>query len=65
VVAGRPDTILLTPAFGLPNTRSPRAVEARAELAKFRGKCRAGAKLSAQEEQRYHQLELFETEEEL
>jgi uncharacterized protein (TIGR02646 family) len=41
-VAGRPDTILLTPAFGLPNTRSPRAVDARAELAKYRGKHRAG-----------------------
>jgi len=65
VVAGRPDTILLTPAFGLPNTRSPRAVEARAMLAKYRSKRRAGAKLSPQEEQNYHQLELFETEEEL
>jgi energy-coupling factor transporter ATP-binding protein EcfA2 len=65
VVAGRPDTILLTPAFGLPNTRSPRAVEARALLAKYRGKRRAGAELSPQEEQRYNQLELFETEEEL
>ena len=65
VVAGRPDTILLTPAFGLPNTRSPRAVEARAMLAKYRSKRRAGAELSPQEQQRYRQLELFETQEEL
>ena len=65
VVAGRPDTILLTPAFGLPNTRSPRAVDARAELAKYRSKRRAGAALSPEEEESYRQIELFETDEEL
>jgi energy-coupling factor transporter ATP-binding protein EcfA2 len=65
VIAGRPDTILLTPAFGLPNTRSPRAVDARAELAKYRSKRRAGARLSPQEQDKYQQLKLFETEEEL
>ena len=37
VIASRPDTILLTSAFGLDNTRSPRAVEGRAELAKLQG----------------------------
>lgn len=65
VVAGRPDTILRTPAFGLPNTRSPVAVDARAELAKYRSKRRAGAALSPEEENAYRQLELFEIEEEL
>ncbi len=34
VIASRPDTILLSPAFGLQDTRSPRAVAARAEYAK-------------------------------
>ncbi|MFC3983207.1 AAA family ATPase [Streptosporangium jomthongense] len=29
IITGKPDQILLTPAFGLTNTRSPRAVEAR------------------------------------
>lgn len=33
VIASRPDTILLTAAFGLQNTRSPRTVEARADIA--------------------------------
>ena len=49
VIASRPDTILLTPAFGLQNTRSPRAVEARAELAKLEAKKRAGAALTQAE----------------
>jgi predicted ATP-binding protein involved in virulence len=38
VIASRPDTILLTAAFGLQNTRSSRAVEARREYAKLQGK---------------------------
>jgi energy-coupling factor transporter ATP-binding protein EcfA2 len=50
VIASRPDTILLTPAFGLQNTRSPRAVEARAELAKLDAKKRSGATLTPAEE---------------
>ena len=40
VIASRPDTILLTSAFGLQNTRSPRAVEGRAEFAKLEAKKR-------------------------
>jgi hypothetical protein len=59
VIASRPDTILLTPAFGLQNTRSPRAVEGRAEFAKLQAKKRAGAKLSPAEQARAKQLELF------
>jgi hypothetical protein len=50
--ASRPDTILLTSAFGLQNTRSPVAVEKRAKLAKLEAKKRAGGALT--------QLELFD-----
>jgi energy-coupling factor transporter ATP-binding protein EcfA2 len=50
VIASRPDTILLTPAFGLQNTRSPRAVEARATLAKLEAKKRSGGALTADEQ---------------
>ena len=59
VIASRPDTILLTPAFGLKNTRSPRAVEGRAAFARLAAKRRAGAKLTAAEEEREKQLALF------
>ncbi len=59
VIASRPDTILLTPAFGLKNTRSPRAVEGRAELAKLEAKKRAGGKLTQAEVKLEEQLQLF------
>ena len=66
MIASRPDTILLTPAFGLQNTRSPRAVEGRAEFAKLQAKKRAGGTLTHDEEARASQLQLFaKTEEEL
>lgn len=66
VIASRPDTILLTSAFGLQNTRSPRAVEARAQYARLKAKQRSGAKLSKDEQQEMPQLELFaRVEEEL
>jgi hypothetical protein len=61
VIASRPDTILLTAAFGLQNTRSPRAVEGRAELAGLQAKRRAGAKLTKDEQAKERQLELFAT----
>lgn len=61
VVASRPDTILLTAAFGLQNTRSPRAVEGRAELARLEAKKRAGAALTRAEEQKKKQLDMFAT----
>lgn len=64
VIASRPDTILLTDAFGLENTRSPRAVDGRAELAKLRAKKRGGGKLTPEEEQKEQQLGLFDTDEE-
>ncbi|HEX5784384.1 MAG TPA: AAA family ATPase [Burkholderiaceae bacterium] len=59
VISSRPDTILLTPAFGLQNTRSPRAVEGRAEYAKLMAKHRAGAELTKDEQRRAQQLQLF------
>jgi predicted ATPase len=59
VIVSRPDTILLTPAFGLQNTRSPRAVEGRAEYAMLMSKKRAGGKLSKEEQAKVNQLELF------
>lgn len=59
VIASRPDTILLTAAFGLQNTRSPRAVEGRAEYSKLMAKTRAGAKLSKEEQAKAQQLQLF------
>lgn len=66
VISSRPDTILLTPAFGLQNTRSPRAVEGRAEYAKLMAKQRAGASLTRDEQSRAQQLQLFaDTDEEL
>jgi energy-coupling factor transporter ATP-binding protein EcfA2 len=64
VIASRPDTILLTPAFGLQNTRSPRAVEGRAELARLEAKKRAGVKLTREELQKEKQLQLFATSDE-
>jgi energy-coupling factor transporter ATP-binding protein EcfA2 len=59
VIASRPDTILLTSAFGLQNTRSPRAVEGRAEFAKLEAKTRAGGTLTQGEQARATQLQLF------
>lgn len=64
VIASKPDTILLTAAFGLQNTRSPRAVEGRAELAKLHAKQRAGGSLTPDEQSRWEQLKLFATVEE-
>lgn len=59
VIASRPDTILLTAAFGLQNTRSPRAVDGRAEYAKLMAKQRAGGKLTKDEQGKASQLQLF------
>jgi len=59
VIASRPDTILLTSAFGLQNTRSPKAVEARAQYARLKAKERSGAALTGDDRRRMQQLELF------
>lgn len=58
IIAGKPDEILLSPAFELPHTRSPRAVEAREKRARLISKQKARA-LSASEENELEQLELF------
>ncbi|MCX6872973.1 MAG: AAA family ATPase [Verrucomicrobia bacterium] len=59
IISSRPDTILLTPAFGLKNTRSPRAVDARAEYSRLVAVRRAVGKLNPTEQKRFEQLELF------
>ena len=59
VISSRPDTILRTSAFGLQNTRSPRAVDGRAQYAKLKAKERAGIKLSKEEQKEVGQLQLF------
>lgn len=59
VIASRPDTILLSPAFGLQNTRSPRAVEGRSEYARLQSKKRAGGNLTPEELAKFPQLQLF------
>ncbi|MBK7000016.1 MAG: AAA family ATPase [Rhodoferax sp.] len=59
VISSRPDTILMTPAFGLQNTRSPRAVEGRAAYSRLMAKKRAGGKLTNEEQDKARQLKLF------
>ncbi|MGW5371053.1 AAA family ATPase [Streptomyces sp. NPDC004009] len=59
VIAGKPDEILLTPAFGMRNTRSPRAVEARQRRARLKSKEMSGEALFPEERQELEQLELF------
>jgi len=49
VIAGKPDSILLGPAFGLEHTRSPIAVAARLRYAKLEAKRRAGGSLGPDE----------------
>jgi energy-coupling factor transporter ATP-binding protein EcfA2 len=59
IIAARPDTILLTSAFGLQNTRSQRAVDARAQYGRLKAKANTGAKLTAQERSELTQAQLF------
>lgn len=58
IIAGKPDEILLSPAFELPHTRSPRAVEARERRARLISKQKATT-LSSGEANELEQLELF------
>jgi hypothetical protein len=64
VIASRPDTILLTPAFGLQNTRSPVAVEKRAELSRLEAKKRAGATLTSAEQLEFDRNRFYVADEE-
>lgn len=59
IIASRPDTILLTPAFGLQNTRSPRAVQARSDYGRLKAKQNAHVALSPDESARMQQVQLF------
>lgn len=58
IIAGKPDEILLSDAFGLPNTRSPRAVDALSRRARLRAKERSVG-LSKAEQTEFDQLSLF------
>ena len=58
VLAGKPDEILLTPAFGLEHTRSPQAVEKRERHALLVSK-RLSADLTSEEALELQQLALF------
>lgn len=64
VIASKPDTILLTPAFGLQNTRSPVAVEKRAEISRLEAKKRAGARLTSDEQLEFDKNGFYVTNEE-
>jgi predicted ATP-dependent endonuclease of OLD family len=63
IVGSRTDKILLSPAFGLENTRSESAVIARAETAKFRAKKKVKP-LTKEERERESQLEFFVVDDE-
>jgi len=58
IVAGTADDVLLSVAFGLKHTRSPRAVDARKEWSLLRAK-KNRVQLSADESARMRQLSLF------
>jgi predicted ATP-dependent endonuclease of OLD family len=58
VIAGKPDQILVSPAFGLPHVRSPFAVRARDRHARLMSK-RLSVPLSDAELEELGQLELF------
>lgn len=64
IVAARADEILRSPAFGLQNTRSPLAVEKRADYSQLRAKQRSGKRLTATELEELGQLKLWVRENE-
>ena len=66
IISSRPDTILLSSAFGLQNTRSPLAVESRAVLSKLQAKKHAGGTLTKEEADLWFRSQSFvATDEEL
>ncbi|WP_326544692.1 ATP-binding protein [Mycobacterium sp. 2-64] len=58
IIAGKPDEILLSDAFGMLHTRSPRAVEALTKRARLKAKARSVG-LSKEEQTEFDQLSLF------
>jgi hypothetical protein len=63
IVKSKPDVILLSPAFGMQHTRSPRAVQARNKHAELKAKKHAG-KLSEKENEQMQGLLLFTDDDE-
>lgn len=59
VIAGKPDEILITPAFGLAHTRSPLAVDKRKRHSLLISKKLSAAQLTGEEERELEQLALF------
>lgn len=59
IIASRPDDIYVSPAFEMRQTRSPRAVAARARHAHLQAKKRGGGKLTDAEIREVKQLSLF------
>jgi hypothetical protein len=59
IIAGKPDQILLSPAFGLEHTRSPLAVRSRERRAFLASKGRSKTGLSESERDELKQLDLF------
>jgi hypothetical protein len=58
IIASKPDKILISPAFGLENSRSPLAVDKRAQYSRLKAKERSIGKLSAVEKKEVEQLKL-------
>lgn len=58
IIAGKPDQILVSPAFGMPYTRSENAVQANRMHTRLRAKQLAG-KITESEERKLEQLALF------
>jgi predicted ATP-binding protein involved in virulence len=64
IIAAKSDTILLTSAFGLQNTRSELAVQSRERYSDLKAKQNSGTKLNAEEKREFQQLELFARDDE-
>lgn len=62
IIAGRAESILLSPAFGLEHTRSPTAVNARREYSRLAAKER-GKPLTSEERTRQMELQFYVAEE--
>ena len=61
IITSKSDSILLSPAFGLENTRSPMAVEARQKISRLHAKELGGGKLTEIEKKEEAKLEIFVT----
>jgi hypothetical protein len=64
IVRSKPDVIYLSPAFEMKYTRSPRAVQARKELADLRGKERAGVLCGPENQEKQRLLRFTQADEE-